>query len=65
MFSDHIARAMALERQRDLVPDLREREARRSAYRNDDARVPEGLTERTSNGRTARRFSLRRLVQTR
>jgi hypothetical protein len=26
MFGDHIARAMALERQRDLVPELRELE---------------------------------------
>jgi len=36
MFGDHIARAMTLEHQRDLVPDLRRLEDQRNA-RGEDA----------------------------
>lgn len=35
MFGDHIARAMALEHQRDLVPDLRRLEDQRNARSED------------------------------
>ena len=42
MFSDHIARAMARERQRDLVPELRGLERERGAFgkeNGEDGRV--------------------------
>jgi hypothetical protein len=36
MFGDHIASALARERQRDLVPEMREHERRRSSFGNED-----------------------------
>jgi hypothetical protein len=40
MFGDHIARAMAREHQRELVPDLRTLEGQRSARSDEDGETP-------------------------
>lgn len=40
MFGDHIARALAREHQRDLVPDLRALEGQRSARGDEDGETP-------------------------
>lgn len=39
MFGDHIARALARERQRDLMPELRELEREREAFGIEDGQA--------------------------